>query len=188
MIRIIDQTEIIRRKQDESRRNNSRYRPAQHRLVKDAPPIAPFQHMAPEAHFLVDIDRLYRRQSLQVFDFIASATGRDRREDNMAVRLLDFDKRQMPRSKVGKFATLEDVAEAMRMLKDLPAGKAVEIVVEDADCRRLKADGTEDPARSIVSMLRRKFVAGGLPYKCYASDDKTITIVKAPAGKGGGKK
>jgi hypothetical protein len=96
----------------------------------------------------------------------------------MPVKLLDEANRQMPRSKVGKFSTLADVQEAVKTLANLPAGKVVQLTVADDDYSALKKDGTKDPARSIVGVLRRKFLAGGLPFKCYASDDKTITIMR----------
>lgn len=104
----------------------------------------------------------------------------------MAVKLIDVEARPMPRSKVGKFTTLDDVQSAIKMLETMPTGKAIQVDLDPDDYQRLKTDGTKDPARSIVNVLRRKFVSGGLPFKTYASSDKTIVITKEakkPQGK-----
>lgn len=106
----------------------------------------------------------------------------------MAVRLVEFSQRKMPRSKVGKFTTLTDVQEAIDHLQNLPAGKAIEVDINDADYTALKKDGTEDPARSIVNMLKRKFNNDGLAFKVYASSDKVLTIIKAESKPAPGKK
>lgn len=106
---------------------------------------------------------------------------KNRREENdMAVRLIKFEERKLPRSKVGKFTGLPDIQQAIEMLEKIRSDTehSIEVTLEEVDYKRLKADGTEDPARSIVNMLKRKFENDGLNFKCYASDDRTVTIIK----------
>lgn len=106
---------------------------------------------------------------------------------NMPVKMITMEERKMPRSKVGKFSSLADIQAAITMLGDSKfkqqKNMAVEIVLDDTDYQRLKKDGTDDPARSIVNMLKRKFENDGLPFKVYASDDKTITVMRSPEKK-----
>lgn len=161
-----------------TRKSSTRYKSSPKRKIKDPAPIAPFQHICEGQEFIVDMESLYKRQSLHSFDYLARATSEQRRILEMPIRIIDSNQRLLPRSKVGKFAALEEIQETMKALAGLPEGKSIQIDIDKQRYDILKKDGCQDPARSIVNVLRRKFLDGALPFKAYASDDKTITVIK----------
>lgn len=117
---------------------------------------------------------------------------KNRKEENdMSIKIVESSQRQMPRSKVGKFTVLDDVQNALALLSGkqvngisvqdaqrLKDGGVIQIDLDNETVLALKKDGTEDPARSIVNTLKRKFNNDGLPFKVYASSDSSLTIMR----------